>query len=114
MRTSSTSELPREERALFTPARRRRPYRPLRRQRSPRTPRTRRWQPPAPLRRPSRPRPRPRRHGLGLRGSLGLELGGGVVQQPGDDALLGAGVPALADAGTLADPVAEVVELGAA
>src|SRR4051794_9142052 len=47
------------------------------------------------------------------RGRLGLELGGGVVQQTGLDDLLGADVAALPDAGGLADAVAEVVQLGA-
>src|SRR5215210_8960189 len=50
---------------------------------------------------------------LGVRGRRGL--GRGIVQQPGlDDFLRLAGVPALADAGALADAAAEVVELGPA
>ena len=47
-------------------------------------------------------------------GRLGLELCDRVVQQPGLDALLRPGVAALADAGALADPLAQVVELRAA
>src|SRR3954447_13162600 len=53
------------------------------------------------------------RRPLGVRGGRGLSRG--IVQQPALDDLLGLpGVPALADAGALADATAQVVELGAA
>jgi hypothetical protein len=47
-------------------------------------------------------------------GGLGLELRDGVVEQAGLDRLLRPDVAALADAGALADAVAQVVELRAA
>src|SRR5204863_430589 len=52
-------------------------------------------------------------HRAVAQGRLGLELGDGVVQQPGLDALLRARVAALTHAGTLADALAQVVELRA-
>ena len=66
---------------------------------------------------PRRPSPRP--DALGVAASLGRAASasswlGGRRQQAAARGPLGAGVPALAHAGALADPVAEVVELRAA